>query len=75
MTSQGSVTASWLWEGAPFIKQKSKQQERNETKNIITPPMENNVPIGYIHPLIYYIIILSVSLIFAHYTFKKMLGC
>lgn len=37
--------------------------------------MENNVPIGYIHPLIYYIIILSVSLIFAHYTFKKMLGC
>lgn len=38
VTSQGSVTASWLWEWAAFIKQKSKQQERDETKNIITPP-------------------------------------
>ena len=40
--------------------------------------MENNVdsiPIGCIHALIYYIIILSVSYIFAHCTFKKMLGC
>lgn len=41
------------------------------------PAMENNVdsiPIGCIHALIYYIIILSVSYIFAHCTFK-VLGC
>lgn len=32
-------------------------------------------PLGILHALIYYIIILSVSLIFPHCTFKKMLGC
>lgn len=31
-------------------------------------------PLDILHALIYYIIILSVSLIFAHCTFKKMLG-
>ena len=58
------------------------EKKWDETKNIISfpppPAMENNVdsiPIGYIHALIYYIIILSVSYIFAHCTFKKMLGC
>lgn len=57
----------------------NSRKDRDETKNIITPQWKimliHQFPLDILHALIYYIIILSVSLIFAHCTFKKMLGC
>ena len=59
-------------------KKRITTEKIDETKNIITPQWKIMLiwqfPLDILHAVIYYII-LSVSLIFARCSFKKMLGC